>query len=161
MVKDTLSIHDTDPQNLGEKIIHTHIYESKYWEEERFGQAGGGQGHGDGVHGSGGNIKPTAFLCLMLQPEDIIVESIRNEAFKYVWMLGALISARTGESELMCMDECIDELLRVHGIILPRLQKQYVLEGAEQLEPCVSALEEDIDDAQSSEKEEEEDERLE
>lgn len=32
-VKNTLSIHSTNPQNLGEKIIHTCIYQPQYWRE--------------------------------------------------------------------------------------------------------------------------------
>ncbi|NWT10624.1 PR38A factor, partial [Vireo altiloquus] len=126
---------------------------------------------------------------LQIQPEkDIIVEFIKNQDFKYVRMLGALYMRltgtaidcykyleplyndyrkikrqnRNGEFELMHVDEFIDELLheeRVCDIILPRLQKRHVLEGAEQLEPRVSALEEDTDDVDSSE--EEEDEKLE
>ena len=60
----------------------------------------------------------------------------------------------------MNYSEFIYELLhseRVCDIILPRLQKRYVLEETEQLEPQVSALEEDMDDVKSIEKEEEED----
>lgn len=44
----------------------------------------------------GGNIKPTAFLCLVLkmlqiQPEkDIIVEFIKQDEFKYMWLLFTL-----------------------------------------------------------------------
>ncbi|NWT81442.1 PR38A factor, partial [Lanius ludovicianus] len=128
---------------------------------------------------------------LQIQPEkDIIVEFIKNEGSKYVQMLGALYlrltgtaidcykyleplyndyrkikyQNRNGEFELMHVDEFIDKLLheeRVCDIILPRLQKRYVLEGAEQLEPHVSALEEDMDDVESSEEDEEEDEKLE
>ncbi|NXQ35329.1 PR38A factor, partial [Alaudala cheleensis] len=127
---------------------------------------------------------------LQIQPQkEIIVEFIRNEEFRYVRVLGALYMRltgtatdcyryleplysdyrrikrqnRNGEFELMHVDEFIEELLheeRVCDIILPRLQKRAVLEGAEQLEPRVSALEEDMDDAESSE-EEEEDEKLE
>ncbi|NXM47162.1 PR38A factor, partial [Gymnorhina tibicen] len=127
---------------------------------------------------------------LQIQPEkDVIVEFIKNEDFKYVRTLGALYMRltgtaidcykyleplyndyrkikyqnRNGELELMHVDEFIDELLheeRVCDIILPRLQKRYILEGAEQLEPRVSALEEDMDDVESSEEEEEEDEKL-
>ncbi|OWK58111.1 Pre-mRNA-splicing factor 38A [Lonchura striata] len=123
---------------------------------------------------------------LQIQPEkDIIVEFIKNEDFRYVRMLGALYMRLTGTAidcykyleplyndyrkiksqnrnggfELMHMDEFIDELLheeRVCDIILPRLQKRYVLEEAEQLEPRVSALEEDMDGVESSEGEEEE-----
>ncbi|XP_055459965.1 pre-mRNA-splicing factor 38A-like [Psammomys obesus] len=128
---------------------------------------------------------------LQIQPEkDIIVEFIKNEDFKYVRMLGALYMRltgtaidcykyleplyhdyrkiksqnRKGEFELMHVDEFIDDLLhseRVCDIILPRLQKHYVLEEAEQLEPRVSALEEDMDNVESSKEEEEEDEKLE
>ncbi|NXD90146.1 PR38A factor, partial [Chaetorhynchus papuensis] len=128
---------------------------------------------------------------LQIQPEkDIIAEFIKNEDFKYVRMLGALYMRltgtaigcykyleplyndyrkrkrqnRNGEFELMHVDEFIDELLheeRVCDIILPRLQKWYVLEGAEQLGPPVGALEEDLDDVESSEEEDDEDERLE
>ncbi|NWY41783.1 PR38A factor, partial [Sylvia atricapilla] len=128
---------------------------------------------------------------LQIQPEkDIIVEFIKNEDFKYVRMLGALYMRltgtaidcykyleplyndywkiknqnRNGEFELMHVDEFIDELLHeecVCDIILPRLQKRYVLEEAEQLEPRVSVLEEDMDGVESSEEEEEEDEKLE
>ncbi|NWW18668.1 PR38A factor, partial [Falcunculus frontatus] len=126
---------------------------------------------------------------LQIQPEkDIIVELIKNEDFKYVRLLGALYMRltgtavdcykyleplyndyrkiksqnRNGELELMSVDEFIDKLLhqeRVCDIILPRLQKRCVLEGAEQLKPRISALEEDMDDVESSE--EEEDEKLE
>ncbi|KAL1778803.1 Pre-mRNA-splicing factor 38A [Sigmodon hispidus] len=128
---------------------------------------------------------------LQIQPEkDIIVEFIKNEDFKYVRMLGALYMRLTGtaidcykyleplyndywkiksqnqngEFELIHVDKFIDEFLhseRVCDIILPRLQKRYVLEEAEQLEPRVSTLEEDMDDVESSEEEEEEDEKLE
>ncbi|XP_060239917.1 pre-mRNA-splicing factor 38A-like [Meriones unguiculatus] len=128
---------------------------------------------------------------LQIQPEkDIIVEFIKNEDFKYVRMLGALYMRltgtaidcykyleplyndyrkiksqnRNGEFELMHVDEFIDDLLhseRVCDIILPRLQKRYVLEEAEHLEPRFSALEEDMDGVESSEEEEEEDEKLE
>ncbi|NXM83678.1 PR38A factor, partial [Oenanthe oenanthe] len=128
---------------------------------------------------------------LQIQPEkDIIVEFIKNEDFKYVRMLGALYMRltgaaidcykyleplyndyrkiksqnRNGDFELMHVDEFIDELLheeRVCDIILPRMQKRYVVEEAEQLEPRVSALEEDMDDVESGGEEEEEDEKRE
>ena len=57
------------------------------------------------------------------------------------------------------MDEFVDELLReerVCDVILPRIQKRSVLEQTEQLEPRVSALEEDLSDVESEEEEEEE-----
>ncbi|KAH7935097.1 hypothetical protein HPB52_003957 [Rhipicephalus sanguineus] len=54
------------------------------------------------------------------------------------------------------MDEFIDELLReerVADIILPRIQKRQVLEESGELEPRVSALEDDLDDVDSGEDE--------
>ncbi|XP_048395980.1 pre-mRNA-splicing factor 38A isoform X1 [Stegostoma tigrinum] len=122
---------------------------------------------------------------LQIQPEkDIIVEFIKNEDFKYVRLLGALYmrltgsaidcykyleplyndyrkvkrQKRDGEFELIHVDEFMDELLheeRVCDIILPRLQKRYVLEEAEMLDTRVSALEEDMDDVDTSEDEDE------
>ncbi|XP_062920435.1 pre-mRNA-splicing factor 38A [Mobula hypostoma] len=124
---------------------------------------------------------------LQIQPEkDIIVEFIKNEDFKYVRLLGALYmrltgsaidcykyleplyndyrkvkrQKRDGEFELIHVDEFMDELLheeRVCDIILPRLQKRYVLEEAEMLDTRVSALEEDMDDVDTSEDEDEDD----
>uniref|UniRef100_A0A3B4BAB9 Pre-mRNA-splicing factor 38A n=1 Tax=Periophthalmus magnuspinnatus TaxID=409849 RepID=A0A3B4BAB9_9GOBI len=127
---------------------------------------------------------------LQIQPEkDIIVEFIKNEDFRYVRLLGAMYMRLTGTAvdcykyleplyndyrkiktqnrngfELMNVDEFIDELLhaeRVCDIILPRLQKRQVLEEAEMLEPRVSALEEDLDEVESSEEEEDQDEKME
>ncbi|MBN3302198.1 PR38A factor, partial [Amia calva] len=125
---------------------------------------------------------------LQIQPEkDIIVEFIKNEDFKYVRLLGAMYMRltgssvdcykyleplyndyrkiksqnRNGEFELMHVDEFIDELLhseRVCDVILPRLQKRQVLEEAELLDTRVSALEEDLDEVETSEEEEEEEE---
>ena len=95
---------------------------------------------------------------LQIQPEkDIIVEFIKNEEFKYLRALGAIYMRLTGTSldcyryleplfndyrklrrqnkqgkfELIHMDEFIDTLLRDErscDIILPRIQKRYVLE---------------------------------
>ncbi|MGH0134130.1 UNVERIFIED_CONTAM: hypothetical protein FKN15_016639 [Acipenser sinensis] len=127
-----------------------------------------------------------ALKMLQIQPEkDIIVEFIKNEDFKYVRLLGAMYMRltgssvdcykyleplyndyrkiksqnRNGEFELMHVDEFIDELLhseRMCDIILPRLQKWQVLEEAELLDTRVSALEEDLDEVETSEEEEEE-----
>nr|XP_057929403.1 pre-mRNA-splicing factor 38A [Doryrhamphus excisus] len=123
---------------------------------------------------------------LQIQPEkDIIVEFIKNEEFKYVRLLGAMYMRltgtavdcynyleplfndyrkiktqnRNGEFELMHVDEFINNLLheeRVCDIILPRLQKRQVLEEAEMLDPRISALEEDLDEVESSEEDDEE-----
>jgi pre-mRNA-splicing factor 38A len=100
---------------------------------------------------------------LQIQPEkDIIVEFIKNEEFKYVRALGAFYMRLTGTSldcyrylepllndyrklrkqnrqgqfELVHMDEFIDDLLREErtcDIILPRIQKRYVLEENNEL----------------------------
>jgi pre-mRNA-splicing factor 38A len=117
---------------------------------------------------------------LQIQPEkDIIIEFIRNEEFKYVRALGAIYMRLTGNSvdvhkyleplyldyrkmkrmnkdakyELLHMDEFIDELLhsdRVCDISLPRLQKRIVLEERNELEPKISPLDVNLDDAESS-----------
>lgn len=116
---------------------------------------------------------------LQIQPEkDIVVEFIKNEEFKYVRALGAFYLRLTGTSidvykyleplyndnrklrnqnrngqfEIMHMDEYIDELLRsdrVCDIILPRVQKRLILEENNELEPKVSALDDDLDEEAS------------
>ena len=71
-------------------------------------------------------------------------------------------SSNYTEIELIHVDEFMDELLhdeRVCDIILPRIQKRYILEQNEQLEPRVSALDDDLSDDLESEEEEEEEER--
>uniref|UniRef100_A0A8C4WYU4 Pre-mRNA-splicing factor 38B n=1 Tax=Eptatretus burgeri TaxID=7764 RepID=A0A8C4WYU4_EPTBU len=63
-----------------------------------------------------------------------------------------------GEFDILHVDEFIDELLheeRACDIILPRIQKRHVLEETEQLEQRVSALDEDLDEVESSSEEEE------
>ncbi|XP_053679773.1 pre-mRNA-splicing factor 38 [Anopheles nili] len=120
---------------------------------------------------------------LQIQPEkDIVVEFIKNEEFKYVRALGAFYLRLTGSSldcykyleplyndnrklrkqnrmgsyELMHIDEFIDELLReerVCDIILPRIQKRFVLEENNEIEAKVSALEDDLDEEMASEDE--------
>ncbi|XP_060595748.1 pre-mRNA-splicing factor 38A-like [Ruditapes philippinarum] len=120
---------------------------------------------------------------LQIQPEkDIIVEFIRNEDFKYVRALGSLYMRLTGTSidcykyleplyldyrklkrqqrdgtfELVHMDEYIDELLREErscDIILPRIQKRNVLEEGNLLDSRVSALDEDLEDMETSDEE--------
>lgn len=113
---------------------------------------------------------------LQIQPEkDIVVEFIKNEEFKYVRALGAFYLRLTGTSvdcykyleplyndnrklrhqnragnyEIIHMDEFIDQLLRedrVCDIILPRIQKRCILEENNELEPKVSALDDDLDE---------------
>ncbi|XP_046446868.1 pre-mRNA-splicing factor 38A-like [Daphnia pulex] len=125
---------------------------------------------------------------LQIQPEkDIVVEFIKNEDFKYVRALGAFYMRLVGTSveiykyleplyndyrkirfqnkegnfELLYMDDFIDSLLREErfcDVILPRLQKRQILEEANEVEPRVSALEEDLEE-EDSESEEEEGER--
>ncbi|XP_059607805.1 pre-mRNA-splicing factor 38 [Phlebotomus argentipes] len=120
---------------------------------------------------------------LQIQPEkDIIVEFIKNEEFKYVRALGAFYLRLTGTAidcykyleplyndnrklrrqnrqsnfEIVHVDEFIDELLRsdrVCDIILPRIQKRYILEENNELEPKVSALDDDLDEDMPSDEE--------
>lgn len=123
---------------------------------------------------------------LQIQPEkDIIIEFIKNEDFKYVRALGAFylrltgtaldcykylepllndyrkirMQRRDGKFELSHMDELIDSLLRderVCDVIMPRIQKRHILEEMNELEPRVSVLEDDLEDAEESSSEEEE-----
>ncbi|XP_058150635.1 pre-mRNA-splicing factor 38A-like [Dasypus novemcinctus] len=137
MVKDALSVHGTNPQYLVEKIIPSPIYEFKF------------------VCMLGAlytRLTGTAIDCYKyLEPLYNDYQKIKSQN-------------QNGEFEQKHVDEFIDELLhseRVCDIILPRLQKCFVLEEAVQLEPRVSALEEDMDDMESSEEEKEEDEKLE
>uniref|UniRef100_A0A915L7D2 Pre-mRNA-splicing factor 38 n=1 Tax=Romanomermis culicivorax TaxID=13658 RepID=A0A915L7D2_ROMCU len=125
-----------------------------------------------------------ALKMLQIQPEkDIIIEFIRQEDAKYLRALGAYYLRLTGTSieiykyleplyndyrklrfmnregkfELLHMDEFIDQLLRedrVCDIQLPRLQKREILEEAQQLEPRVSILEEDLESFSESSDEE-------
>ncbi|KAI6655814.1 Pre-mRNA-splicing factor 38A [Oopsacas minuta] len=111
---------------------------------------------------------------LQIQPsKDIIVEFIRRSDYKYVRALGAYYMRLVGTSVdiykyldplyidyrkmkyknvegkfvLTHMDEYIDDLLneeRVFSILLPRLQKRWVLEESELLPPRISPLEDDI-----------------
>lgn len=120
---------------------------------------------------------------LQIQPEkDIVVEFIKNEEFKYVRALGAFYLRLTGTSidcykyleplyndnrklrrqnrsaqfEIVHIDEFIDELLRsdrVCDIILPRIQKRHILEENNEIEPKVSALDDDLDEDVPSEDE--------
>lgn len=116
---------------------------------------------------------------LQIQPEkDIVIEFIRQEDFKYVRALGAFYMRlvgtsldcykylepltndyrklrkqnRQGQFEATHMDEFIDELLheeRLCDVILPRIQKRYILEANNDLDPRVSALEDDLDEPES------------
>ncbi|XP_063722486.1 pre-mRNA-splicing factor 38A-like [Symsagittifera roscoffensis] len=122
---------------------------------------------------------------LQIQPDkDVIVEFIKQQDFKYVRCLGAVYLRLTfsslecykylepllvdyrkircmnsnGEFVLSYVDEFIDKLLtedKSCSIVLPRLTKRIALEDLNQLQPKVSALEEDLefeeDDASSDE----------
>jgi pre-mRNA-splicing factor 38A len=122
---------------------------------------------------------------LQIQPhKDIVVEFIKNQEYKYVRALGAFYlritgtavecynyleplyndyrklrrRLRNGDFDLVHMDEFIDELLHMDrscDVIMPRIQKRYVLEQNEKLEPRVSALEEDLSDIEEESEDEE------
>ncbi|XP_064386956.1 pre-mRNA-splicing factor 38A-like [Halichondria panicea] len=121
---------------------------------------------------------------LQIQPsKDIIIEFIKMPDYKYVRALGAFYLRLTGDTmecynyleplyndyrklkrmnkngelELLHIDEFVDELLnqdRACDVILPRIQKRHILEQLEQLEPRVSALDEDLSGGESDEEEE-------
>lgn len=134
---------------------------------------------------------------LQLSPDkDIIVEFIKRDEFRYVRALGAMYLRLTasaidiyryleplyndyrrlvrlspeGQYEIVHMDEFVDALLRddrVLDVILPRMTRRATLELANELEPRVSVLEEDLEqlaevlgrerpDSDSDEEEEEE-----
>lgn len=124
---------------------------------------------------------------LQIQPEkDIVIEFIKNEDFKYVRALGAFylrligssmdcykylepllndyrkirMQGRDGKFTLSHMDEFIDDLLRedrANDVILPRIQKRYILEEANEIEPRVSLLEaDDLDEDLEDDEEEDE-----
>ncbi|KAI8093244.1 PRP38 family-domain-containing protein [Halteromyces radiatus] len=111
---------------------------------------------------------------LQLQPErEILTDLIKQEDFKYLRALAAFYLRIVGQSKeiyqylepllndyrklrvrvgggytLSYMDEFIDQLLhqeRVCDVILPRLVQRHVLEDNDELEPRVSALEDDLE----------------
>ncbi|EFN52507.1 hypothetical protein CHLNCDRAFT_49093 [Chlorella variabilis] len=122
---------------------------------------------------------------LQIQPDkDIVVEFIKNDDFKYLRLLGAFymrlvgrpldvyqyleplyndyrkvrIRNFQGRQELGHVDELIDAMLhkdRLFGIALPRLPARTTLEGAGQLEPRISVLDEEFDEAALEEQQEE------
>lgn len=174
-------MHGTNPQFLIDKIIRLKIYNDAYFKEKCFALtaetlvdraielkyiAGTYSGLG----------RPSKFLCLILkmlqiQPDnDIVLEFIKNEDYKYIRALGAFYWRLTapqasevyanleplykdyrrlayrkedGRFEIMHMDELIDHLLRDEmfcEVQLPRINKRYVLEEDGLLEPRISAL---------------------
>ncbi|KAG2309417.1 hypothetical protein Bca52824_029165 [Brassica carinata] len=101
------NIRGTNPQNLVETIVQTKIKNHTFWKEQCFGLTAETLvdkamelDHVGGI--SGGNRKPTPFLCLVLkmlqiQPEkEIVVEFIKNDDYKYVRVLGAFYLRLTG-----------------------------------------------------------------
>ena len=141
-------IHGTNPQRIVEKILRMKVYATQYWKEYCFGLTAETLvdraielEHIGGTYG--GIRKPTKFMCLLLkmlqiQPDqEIIVEFIKNEEYKYVRALGAFymrlvgkpvdifqyleplyndyrkvrVRLREGGYGIVRMDEWIDELL--------------------------------------------------
>ncbi|MGH0123852.1 UNVERIFIED_CONTAM: hypothetical protein FKN15_063402 [Acipenser sinensis] len=163
-VKDANSIHGTNPQYLVEKIIRTRIYESKYWKEECFGLTGEFHSFDEWRHVSVTKPSFASRYVRLLGAMYMRLTGSSVDCYKYLEPLyndyrKIKSQNRNGEFELMHVDEFIDELLhseRMCDIILPRLQKRQVLEEAELLDTRVSALEEDLDEVETSEEEEEE-----
>ncbi|GAB4815257.1 hypothetical protein N2152v2_002303 [Parachlorella kessleri] len=114
---------------------------------------------------------------LQIQPDkEIIVEFIKNDDFKYLRLLGAFYMRLVGKAvdvyqyleplyndyrKVRCrekdgsfalshMDEVIDQMLRkdyLFDIALPRLPSRVTLERVGQLEPRISVLDEEFDEA--------------
>ncbi|KAL6768334.1 hypothetical protein ACKKBF_B38735 [Auxenochlorella protothecoides x Auxenochlorella symbiontica] len=180
------SVHGTNPQNMVEYIIRQKIYDSVYWKAECFGltaellvDKGTVLRYAGGMYGE--PQRPSEFLCLILkmlqiQPDkDIIVEFIKDDAFKYLRLLGAFYmrlvgrpvdvyqyleplyndfrKVRVRESKgafaLSYVDQVVDDMLTrdyCFDIALPRLPARKVLEEAGQLQPRVSVLDEEFDE---------------
>ena len=116
-------IHGTNPQRIVEKILRTKVYATQYWKEYCFGLTAETLvdraielEHIGGTYG--GIRKPTKFMCLLLkmlqiQPDqEIVVEFIKNEEYKYVRVLGALY--------LRCVGRPADRFVEVITIAGPR-----------------------------------------
>ena len=97
------SIRGTNPQNLVEKIVRSKIYQNTYWKEQCFGLTAETLvdkamelDHLGGTYG--GSRKPTPFICLVtkmlqIQPDkEIVVEFIKNEDYKWVFVYWYLFS---------------------------------------------------------------------
>lgn len=181
-VKGAKLVHGKDPQLLVEKITRDRIFDSRYWKENCFGlnveRLMGLAAELDHVGGTYSNQKPTPFLCLalrllQLQPaEDVVMELVRQEDFKYLrvlalfyWRLVGSPSTRVykvlepyladrrkirirqpnGTFDLDFLDNLVSEMLRkdrVFSIILPRLQSRMILEEADEIEMRESLLDE-------------------
>ncbi|PNW74942.1 hypothetical protein CHLRE_12g503400v5 [Chlamydomonas reinhardtii] len=114
---------------------------------------------------------------LQIQPDkEIIIEYIKNEDFKYVRLLGAFymrlvgkplevyqyleplyndyrkvrLQTLEGAYALTHVDEVVDDMLRkdfLFDIALPRVPSRYTLEKLGQLDPRISVLDEEFDEA--------------
>lgn len=102
-------VHGTNPQYLIEKIVRSKVYESRYWKEHCFALTAETLLEKaveiEFVGGTYGGIrKPCNFLCLLLkmlqiQPEEqIVLEYISNNDFKYVRVLGAIYLRLVGKA---------------------------------------------------------------
>lgn len=185
-VKGAKLVHGKDPQLLVEKITRDRIFDSRYWKENCFGlnveRLTVLAADLDHVGGTYANQKPTPFLCLtlrllQLQPsEDVLMELIRQEDFKYLrvlvlfyWRLVGSPATRVytvlepyladrrkirvrlanGTFSLDFVDNLVNEMLRqdrVFSIILPRLQSRMLLEEAEEIGMRESLLDEIADE---------------
>ena len=173
------TVHGTNPQYLVEKITRTKIYQTTYWKEQCFGLTSEsivdkaiGLKYVGGNYG--GNVKPCNFLCLILkllqlQPEqEIVLEYVKQDEFKYLRALGAFYLRLVSKAELIYqflepllndyrklsyrgtsgwrllhMDEFVDSLLTdelVCDIALPHLVKRIKLEELNNIPPRRSAL---------------------
>ncbi|PHJ24530.1 pre-mrna splicing factor [Cystoisospora suis] len=179
-------IRGFNPQNLVSRIVRRKIYECNFWKEQCFAVTAEtvidpcvALTYVGGTYG--GKRHPAPFLCIVLkllqiQPEEeIILEFIKQEQFKYLRAVAAFYFRLTGRARdvylqleplladyrklrlrladgkysLICMDEFVDDCLRKGNLLdvdLPALPKREVLEAEGELPPSrLSALEHDVE----------------
>ncbi|PFH36703.1 putative pre-mRNA splicing factor [Besnoitia besnoiti] len=179
-------VHGCNPQTLMSRIVRRKIYESAYWKEQCFALTAEtvldpcvALTYVGGTYG--GKRQPAPFLCLVLkllqiQPEEeVVLEFIKQEQFKYLRAVGAFYFRLVGRAHevythleplladyrklrmrqpdgrytLMCMDEFVDSCLRNTNFLdvdLPALPKREVLENEGELPPTrLTALEHDVE----------------
>ena len=185
--------HPTHPQNLIERILRLKVYETTYWKQHCFGlTAGTVLDKAVELRSIGGSVgptrKPSRFVCLTLkllqiQPvPDVVLEYVKQDAHKYVRLLGAfywrltarpadvfryleplLADARRvrmrhpdGTYALSYVDEVVDSLLvgeTLFDVALPRLPPRRSLVATGALAPRVSPLATEFEAMQAAEKE--------
>ncbi|OXB51038.1 UNVERIFIED_CONTAM: hypothetical protein H355_014756, partial [Colinus virginianus] len=164
-----------NPQGLVSRIIRRKVYGCNFWKEHCFAVSAEsviepcvGLSYVGGTYG--GKRQPAPFLCivlklLQLQPEEeVILEFIKQERFKYLRAVGAFyfrlvgrarevyvhleplladyrklrLRLADGKFKIVCMDEFIDDILKKTAMLdvdLPVLPKRETLEEEGLLPP--------------------------